>query len=100
MKSTKKLKDVTSLQDLYGKAMADPDYMHLLRLAAENLGHCGPGNFDAWRRTLENNATESGDSGMIVDEVNFVIPLAQEDISSSPELSRTQVWEEPWHSQR
>lgn len=99
MKSTKKLKDITSLHDLYGKAMADPDYMHLLRLAAENLGHCGPGNFDAWVRTLENNADHAG-SNMVVDEVNFVLPLAQEDISSGPDSSRTQVWQEPWHSQR
>jgi len=80
--AAKKLRKVRSLQELYRKAKTDSGYMHLLKLAAENLGHYGSENFDAWVRTLENNALESGDSGMIVDEVNFVLDIAQDDLDA------------------
>ena len=80
-KSAKKLRKIRSLRELYQKAQQDPGYMHLLKISAENLGHIGPKNFDAWVRTLENNADHTGGVG-IVDEVNFVLDIAQDDLDA------------------
>jgi|SaaInlV_200m_DNA_4_1039719.scaffolds.fasta_scaffold23967_2 hypothetical protein len=83
---TSRLKKVRNIWSFGALARKDPQYMLLLKIAAENLGFGGkPGNYQNWMYWLELSMQNDDEDGIMA-EVNFVKDIAEDMIrKNSPE---------------